>query len=299
MIARMETSSNAKVIEPPVSVHSFPEQPFKAANTLATHPLFEPARIRRLLQTMPRDKVEIRGVQSLGTDDGSYKRGPMLKDADPVDSFERLEEKPTWMLLHDTWLIDPEYNELVEQYIGDLREHFEEMHGEVTDLGCWMFLSSGRCVVHFHADPDQSFLNQIRGSKTVYVYPAKMLPEEAVENLVWTHNQGTVTYRPEYEQHQFEPAHISPGESVFLPLYAPHRVTNDPGVSVSWNVGFHTAASRRRRTVHMVNLELRQLGMHPSRFNAHPLVDSVKAHAYLPFRVKNKLFKSMTPKVEV
>jgi hypothetical protein len=35
-----------------------------------------------------------------------------LKGADPVDTFERLAEKPAWMLLHESWIHDPEYAEL-------------------------------------------------------------------------------------------------------------------------------------------------------------------------------------------
>ena len=291
--------SAVKIIEPGASGRVLPETPFKSKNSLTDHPLFEPARIRKLLQSMPRDMIEVRGVQSLGKDDGSFKRGPMLTDVDPVRSFDELGDKPTWMLLHNTWLLDPEYNELLTSYVEDLRDHFDDMQGELSDLGCWMFLSSGRCVVHFHADPDQSFLNQIRGSKTVYVYPASVLPEQAVENLVWTSNQGAVVYQPEYESQMFEPVHLAPSESVFLPLYAPHRVTNDPGISVSWNVGFHTPASRRRKQVHMVNLEMRHMGITPRPYNNSPTVDSLKTKMFFPLKVKNRLFRSLKPVVKV
>jgi hypothetical protein len=275
------------------------EAPFKVRNRLVEHPLFEPERIKTLLRRLPRDKVEIRSVEMLGSHDGSYKRGALQKDADPVGTFERLLEKPSWMLLHETWEHDAEYGELLRQYVRDLSETLPGMGDDISDLGCWMFLSSGRCVVHFHADPDQSFLNQIRGSKTVYVYPARMLPDEVCENLVYTHDQGTVVHFPDYEQHLFEPAHIAPGESVFLPLYAPHRVTNDDGLSISWNVGFHTRASRRRRDVHLVNLELRRMGLRPRPFNRSPLMDSLKLKSRLAFRVKNKLFPFLKPKVRV
>lgn len=298
MIA-FSTPDFKRVIDPAAPGRALPETPFKSQNWLTDHPLFAPERIRKLLQTLPRDSIEVRGVQSLGMDDGSFKRGPMLKDIDPVAAFDQLGDKPTWMLLHNTWELDPEYNELLKDYVADLREHFDDMEGELSDLGCWMFLSSGRCVVHFHADPDQSFLNQIRGSKTVYVYPAKALPEEAVENLVWTGNQGAVVYKPEYEAQMYEPVHLAPGESVFLPLFAPHRVTNDPGVSVSWNVGFHTPASRRRKQVHMVNLEMRHMGMQPRPYDVSPMVDSLKARMQFPLRVKNRLFSSLKPKVKI
>jgi hypothetical protein len=225
---------------------AFSEAPFKIRNSLAGHPLFEDDRIKQLLRMLPRDQVEIRAVQLSGADDGAYRRGELLKGADPVDTFERLAEKPAWMLLHESWIHDPEYAELIVQYVQDLSERIAGVEGDISDLGCWLLLSSGKCVTHFHADPDQSFLNQIRGSKTVFVYPSRIIPESTVERLVYTSNQGIVTYEPEYEAEAFPPVHIAPGESVFLPLFAPHRVINDGEVSVSINVGFHTRQSRRR-----------------------------------------------------
>jgi hypothetical protein len=275
------------------------EAPFKIKNSLIGHPLFEDTRLKRLLRTLPRDQVEIRAVQLLGADDGSYRRGELLNDADPVDTFERLAEKPTWMLLHESWIHDPEYAELIRQYVRDLSETIAGVNNDISDLGCWLFLSSGECVVHFHADPDQSFLNQIRGSKTVFVYPAKILPELTVERLVYTGNQGVVTYDPEYEAAMFPPVHLEPGETTFLPLFAPHRVINDGGISVSINIGFHTRESRRRRNVHLVNLEMRRLGLRPAPFNLRPAVDSVKQRMSLAIRAKNKFFRLLRPEVTV
>jgi hypothetical protein len=275
------------------------EAPFKIKNSLVGHPLFEDNRLKRLLRTLPRDQVEIRAVQLFGGEGGGYRRGELLEGADPVDTFERLAEQPNWILLHQSWIHDPEYAELMRQYVRDLSETIAGVDDDASDLGCWLFLSSGKCVVHFHADPDQSFLNQIRGSKTVFVYPTKILPESTVERLVYTGNQGVVTYEPEYEAAMFPPVPLAPGETVFLPLFAPHRVINDGGVSVSINVGFHTRESRRRRSVHLVNLEMRRLGLRPAPFNLRPAVDSVKQRMSLAIRAKNKFFRSLRPEVTV
>jgi hypothetical protein len=275
------------------------EEPFKIKNSLAGHPLFEDDRLKRLLRTLPREQVEVRDVKLLGADDGAYRRGELLKDADPVDAFERLAEKPAWMLLHETWIHDREYAELITQYVRDLSETAAVVEGDISDLGCWLFLSSGKSVVHFHADPDQSFLNQIRGSKTVFVYPARILPESIVERLVYTGNQGAVTYEPEYEAEMFPAISLAPGETVFLPLFAPHRVINDGEISVSINVGFHTRESRRRRNVHLVNLEMRALGLRPTPFNQAPTIDSVKQRMHPAIRAKNKFLRWLRPEVAV
>jgi hypothetical protein len=269
------------------NVHS--EAPFKLQNSLPGHPLFEDARIKELLHRMPREHVEIRQVQLRDQHNGSYIRGERVTDVDPVSVFEQLREKPAWMLLHSMWDHDPEYGELMREYARTFAEHVPGMQEDLSDLGCWLFLSAGEIVVHFHADPDQSLLNQIRGSKTAFVYPTQVLPETTVEELVYTYNQGVVTYRPEYEASMFPPIHLAPGETVFLPLYTPHRVINDGGLSVSWNIGFHTRKTRHRRTVHLVNHELRTMGLNPSPFNHNQLVDTLKDYGHIALRAKRKI----------
>ncbi len=299
MTAEKSNGQRQRLIQIPPERSVLSEIPFTARNSLVGHPLFADERIKRLLRTLPRERIEIRGVQSLGTDDGSYKRGPLLTDADPVDTFERLAEKPTWMLLHETWIHDPDYGQLLKEYVRDLTETLLDLGNDLSELGCWLFLSSGKCVVHFHADPDQSFLNQIRGSKTVFVYPARLVSEDALEKLVYTEDQNAVTYRPEYEAEMYPLVHLGSGESVFLPLYAPHRVTNDDGISISLNVGFNTRRSRRCRTVRLFNLELRHMGLNPTPYNRRPTVDAMKERMHLAFRAKNKFFKSLKPRVTV
>jgi len=271
----------------------FPDLPFKIRNSLASHPLFEPERIKRLLRTVPRQQIEIRMVQTRDTNDQKYVRGQRLDNIDPVEAFARLEEQPTWMLVHESWIHDRDYNDLVNAYVAELAEHCEEMQGGVYDIGCWLFLSSKSSVVHFHSDPDQSFLNQVKGSKTVYTYPAKVLPESSIENLVRSSDQGAVTYFPEYEKSLNPPVVLNPGDSVFLPLYGPHRVINDDVPCISWNVGFNTRKSQRRKKIHLVNLELRKLGLRVSPYSRSSTVDSLKFYSYFGVRAINKLKRVM------
>jgi hypothetical protein len=132
-------------------------------------------------------------------------------------------------------------------------------------------------------------LNQVRGSKTVYTYPARVLPESTIENLVRSGDQGAVKYLPEYEQSLNPPVVLNPGESIFLPLYAPHRVINDDVPCISWNVGFNTRKSLRRKKVHLVNFELRKLGVSVSPYDQSRALDTIKRFAHFGFRVKNKV----------
>jgi hypothetical protein len=297
--APLPTSDGPLVERAPSTPAALGDAPFRLANRLATHPLFSDDRIKELLRRLPRARVEVRRVTVDPDPAGGWKRGPLDPDVDPVAAFEGLAARPTWMLLHDTWKHDDGYRALLEQYLVDLRACFPELDAKVSDLGCWMFLSSGRSVVHFHADPDQSFLNQVRGGKTAFVYPARLLPEATVEELVYAYDQGVVKYDASYESQMFPPTHLAPGESVFLPLYAPHRVVNDDTVCVSWNVGFNTRRTRRRRDVHCVNLELRHLGITPTPVGRRPWLDGLKRTSRVLWKVKNRLLPFTRPKIDV
>lgn len=288
--------TDLRVVRPLTAAPRLGDRPFKVANALPGHPLFTRDRIRKLLRTVPRARIEVREVPVSEVPGEGYRRGARL-DLDPVEALDRLERQPLWMLVHDMWKHDADYGDLLGQYLDDLAASFDELRRPVSDVGCWLFCSSGNSVVHFHADPDQSFLNQIEGSKTVYVYPATLLPEPTIECLAYYEDQGCVGYDAAYEPRMFEPAHIAPGESVFLPLYAPHRVTNDDGVCISWNVGFHTGVSRRRRAVHRVNHELRHLGKTPAPFGAHPMRDTMKRRTRFFFSLKNRLFPAGKPRI--
>lgn len=292
-------SSPALVRRDPTTPPALGDAPFVLPNTLHDDPLFGDERIKALLRRLPRERVEVRRVAVDPDPASGWKRGPLDRDVDPVAAFEGLASRPTWMLLHDTWKHDDGYRDLLHRYLDDLRAVFPGLRGALSDLGCWMFLSSGRSVVHFHADPDQSFLNQVRGGKTVFVYPARVLPERTVEELVYAYDQGVVTFDPAYEASAFAPVHLVPGQSVFLPLYAPHRVVNDDTVCVSWNVGFNTPASRRRRDVHCVNLELRRMGLVPRPVGERPFLDGVKRASRFVFKAKNRLLPFARPKVVV
>ncbi len=83
------------------------------------------------------------------------------------------------------------------------------------------------------------------------------------------------------------------GEAAFLPLFAPHRVTNDDGVSVSWNVGFHTRKSLVRRDAHFVNYELRRWGVKPRPVGERPWADRLKGMAQWGVRAKNKVVRTV------
>jgi GNAT superfamily N-acetyltransferase len=265
-----------------------PAAPLRINNRLPEHPLFGDARIKETIRRLPPEHVEIRAIRTIGQH-GSYGRTERITDIDGLRAFELLAERPLWINLHHIQRYDPGYRELLEQYLRQLGARIDELYPEVYEAGCFLLLSSGSASVHFHADPDQSFLNQIRGGKRAHVYPSAMLPEATVETLVHSGDHDAVTWRPEYEERAYPPVHLRPGDSVLLPLFAPHRVENDDEPSVSLSIGFHTRNSYQRSRVHLVNRELRALDLPVSPYGRSPLVDRIKHGLHAGVRLRKKL----------
>ncbi|HWB20529.1 MAG TPA: hypothetical protein VG711_09535, partial [Phycisphaerales bacterium] len=125
----------SRIINVPQNYNAFGPTPFKIANHLPTHPLFQPDRICTLLKRIPRHLIEIRRVQNTGTNDGMYKRGPLDKQADPVSTFMNLETDPAWMLLHHTWVYDKDYKLVLKDYLRELKQSFPEMNPRLHNIG--------------------------------------------------------------------------------------------------------------------------------------------------------------------
>ncbi len=264
----------------------FPPRPVRIRHELVGHPLFSDERLSRLMRRMPPDHVEIRAVTEVG---GDYERRPRLTDVDGVAAFSRLGEQRLWMNLHHVELFDPDYMDLMHELLRGLGLSFREMRPLVFRAGVFLLLSSARASVHFHSDPDQSFLFQIRGTKLAFTYPAAILPEAELERLACTGDHGAAGYRPEYEAEAFPPVHLEPGAGVLLPLYAPHRVENGDETSVSLSLGFHTGHSLRRARIHRVGHELRALALPVPAYGASDVADALKLRLFAGVRVKEKL----------
>ena len=132
-------SARTRLVERPAQARAtLGDAPFRLANALQQHPLFEDDRIKRLLRAMPREKVEIRRVEFDGAQDGGYRRGPRL-DVDPVAAFDGLATQPTWMLLHDSWKHDEDVASLLREYVADLAESFDAVSIEFLERDHFVF----------------------------------------------------------------------------------------------------------------------------------------------------------------
>jgi hypothetical protein len=267
----------------------FPDAPFAFQSRLTHHPLFTDERIERLLARARRlapELLEIREAQADALP--GYGRARRVGD-EPVSVFRALASCPRWINVQHVERIDPDFAELHREIVRELARSIAPMRPHVLDSGAFLILSSPRVQVHFHADPDQSVLSQIRGQKRLHMYTASAVSEVELEALVRTEDHGVIPWSSRIEGAAFPPIDLHAGESAFLPIYAPHRVENGPDVSVSLSVGFHTEASRRRKLALLLDDRLRGRGLLPLNLGHGALEDRAKATLFRAWNLSRRL----------
>jgi hypothetical protein len=151
----------------------------------------------------------------------------------------------------------------------------------------FIFLSSPGSVTPFHMDPEHNILLQIRGEKTMTVFPAgdqELVPAIQSEafhagghrNLDWRdgfRDRGTAVT-------------LLPGDAIHVPVKAPHFVENGPAVSVSLSVTWRSERSVSEGELHSFNAILRRRKLPTGRISATPEAQGVKRLAY---RIMRKL----------
>ena len=254
-------------------VRKFPRQPFRVRHRLASHPLFALPRLMELARSLPEENVE-------------YNAGDLPISIDPAvtprsglsieETLRRIEDCGSWMVLKFVER-DPAYRELLDRCVDEVLEQTEQPLSGVSERAAFIFVSSPRAVTPYHIDPEHNFLLQIRGRKTMNVFPESdrsLITEQELESFYAGAHRNLVFH--ERYQDKAEVFHLEPGDGVHVPITAPHWVQNGDQVSVSWSITFRSDFSARRESVYKVNHRLRALRVTPGPVGAHPAVDAAK-----------------------
>jgi hypothetical protein len=187
--------------------------------------------------------------------------------------IERIRHERLWISLHDINKADPAYQRLLDSI-------FEEIHALVPDLPktfqrtCAVLISSPGAQVYYHFDISGQTLWQIQGTKKVLIYPAvePFLKQERLDMVTAFresfHDERTQVYRPWMDKHAADfrgngDYTLYPGEMVYWPLNAPHRIANDDELSISFTTEFFTRAIKAHQRASTANGILRRFGMKP------------------------------------
>jgi hypothetical protein len=253
-------------------------RPFAIAHHLEKHPLFELPRLIELACKLPENDVE-------------FSSGNVPVELDPsrtprtglsiTETLRRIDTCGAWMVLKFVER-DSEYRSLLNQCLDEVMRNSEAVAPGMKRRSGFIFVSSPGSVTPFHFDQEYNFLLQIRGQKTVHVFPRSIISEEEVEA------RFAVSHRNLRFQDSFQktaiPFDLRPGDGVHIPIAAPHWVQNGTGVSVSFSITFHTPASERRSALHRLNSHIRRIGITPVAVGKSDLRDGAKYFAFQGLR---------------
>jgi hypothetical protein len=228
--------------------------------------LFSRAGLAQLIERFPRRHYSIIHMGEQGGDKRFWREGEfggMTGD----EIIDVIENGRLWLNLRHVDEVDRRYARIVELLFRELEALAPGF--SAAGRGCGIIISSPNAQVYYHADLPGHGLLQIIGSKRVYFYPPHppFVGPADLERIAVFGLEVDLPYQDWYDDHArlFD---FRPGQMIFWPHTAPHRIENDDCLSVSVTLDFVTPEIRRKQMVILANGILRhRFGLRP-RSNA-------------------------------
>ncbi|MEP6785761.1 MAG: cupin-like domain-containing protein [Sphingomonadales bacterium] len=260
----------------------YPETPGVVRHTLAEHPLFELGALVELARTLDPKHVEYnRGNLPTGIDPGEIPANGLSI----ADTIRSIEENGSWMVLKFVEQ-NAAYRALLTGTLGELAPVIDPVTGVMHQLESFIFISSPNSVTPLHFDPEHNILLQLRGTKTMTVFPstdAEIAPNELHERFQLGLASRNLPWNDAYAA-RGTAFTLNAGDGMHVPVMTPHWVKNGPDVSVSFSVTWRSEWSYRAADAHAFNAVLRKTGLTPARPGRYPVQNVVKAFAWRAMR---------------
>ncbi len=262
---------------PAILAGAYPEQPVLLGHGLVGHPLLRLDALAALAQRIrPVDAEYNRGDVPVGLDPGDTPSNGLSV----AETIRSIEQCGSWMVLKFVEQ-DPLYRALLAETLSALEPIVAPATGRMLKQEAFVFISSPHAVTPFHFDPEHNILIQIRGTKTMNVFPAgdeALVSGEAHEAF---HNGGhrNLPWRDDFAR-RGQAFALAPGDALYVPVKAPHWVRNGPDVSISFSVTWRSEWSYKEEYARRMNAVLRKAGMRPAAPKRHPHQNHVKSLGY-------------------
>src|SRR5262249_42043019 len=148
------------------------------------------------------------------------------------DMLDSIARGRLWFHIFRMQDFDGRYKDLLDRVFTEMSKLFPGLRP--VNKSATLIISSPAALVYYHADPQFNFLWHIRGTKRLWSYPAgdrELIDQEMMEDIYASYADEEVPYKPEFDKKAkiFE---LNPGDVIWWPLNAPHRVTNLTGINV-------------------------------------------------------------------
>jgi len=242
--------------------------------------LFSDESLIELLDSYPRKLLQ---AFTMGTDPAKRDDWAPVEvgDLGGHELFEAVRRGRLWLNILRVEQADERFKKMLDGIYGQLSTdcaHFKPLRYTGT-----LLLSSPDAQVYYHVDGPPNLLWHIRGSKSIYIYPAndsRLVPRETMENIFASVADEEVPYERGFDDSAVC-YDLKPGEVASWPHNAPHRVVNRGSLNVSLSTNHSTLESERRKLVYLANRFFRnRFGLPVSSIREHGLAADAKCFAY-------------------
>jgi hypothetical protein len=232
---------------------AYPGRALHLTHGLAGHPLLELSALADLAGRLRPEDLEHNAATDLPL--GIAYEDTPSNGLSVHDTIANIASCGSWVLLKQVQQ-DPAYRDLLHAVLAELRPEIEPVTGEMLKLVAFIFISSPKAVTPLHFDPEYNILFQIRGTKTMTIFPAEDAEIVTQEFRERYYNGGSrnLPWQEEWSRRGRD-IHISPGEGIYVPILAPHWVRTHGEVSVSLSLTWRSEWSFHSR--------LRRWGLNP------------------------------------
>jgi hypothetical protein len=242
--------------------------------------LFTDEKLVDLLDNYPRKRLQ---AWTMGTD-------PLRReDWKPVDTsgasgkdlLAAVKNGRIWYNILRIDLIDRQYREIIDQLYGEMSADYPQM--KVLSAVGTLLLSSPNAMVYYHADGPPTTLFHIRGRKRMWIYPVgdeRFVSQFFMEEIFGSAMDEEVPYSTEFDKYA-EAFDLQPGDAIWWPQNAPHRIVNENSLNVSLSTRYQTPDSERRKLIYNANRFFRRkMGFKSLAVKEHGLMPSFKCFSY-------------------
>lgn len=269
---------------------AYPDKSQQLAHALAGHPLLSIDALARLAERIRPLDLEHNAATDLPL--GISNADTPSNGLSVHDTIARIDKCGSWVLLKQLQQ-DPAYRDLLQDVLAQLRAEIEPVTGEILKPVAFAFISSPQAVTPLHFDPEYNILFQIRGTKTMTLFPAQdsEIVTQQFRERYYMGGPRNLPWRDEFAPRGRE-IHIGPGEAIYVPILAPHWVKTHCEVSVSLSLTWRSEWSFRQEDAHRFNSRLRRLGLDPAPPRFFPRGNLAKSVAQ---RALSRVERSVRP----
>ncbi|MEW4467971.1 transcriptional regulator [Parasphingorhabdus sp. JC815] len=262
---------------------SYPEEPQLLDHNMTANALLTLDALARLGSTLPKASVEYNpGDLPVGIDPEDVPENGLSI----ADTILNIESSASWAVLKNIEQV-PEYEALLLSLLAEIQPILESKTGKMLQPQGFIFVSSPGAMTPYHFDPEHNILLQLRGEKTMTVFPAGdgIYAPATAHEAYHTGGPRNLVWREDFAG-QGQAFHLTPGKAIFVPVMAPHFVKNGPEPSISLSITWRSDWSFAEADAHAFNHMLRGWGMTPTMPGRFPKHNKGKA---LSWRILRKL----------